>query len=102
MQLGEEVVHLKKKTQELKKKEEELEKTVKTYRDQIAVLDTKLAAKTHPEEKSKEKLADAFLKQDYEKLKEKFRHLENAKKMSDKSSRQEVETLTLKLKSAER
>jgi len=39
-----------------------LEKTVKTYRDQIAVLDTKLAAKTHPEEKSKEKLADAFLK----------------------------------------
>ena len=62
MQLGEEVVHLKKKTQELKKKEEELEKTVKTYRDQIAVLDTKLAAKTHPEEKSKEKLADAFLK----------------------------------------
>ena len=88
MQLGEEVVHLKKKTQESKKKEQELEKTIKTYRDQIAVLETKLAAKPQSEDKPKDKLNDALMKEDYDRLKEKFKHLDNAKKMSDKSSRQ--------------
>lgn len=86
MQQNEEIVHLKKKINELKKKEEDLEKTVKTLREQAA--DPKTVAKPPAEDKHKTSTHDKSpIQEELEKLKDKYKQLENAKKLNDKSSK---------------
>jgi hypothetical protein len=105
MQQNEEVIHLKKKLQEAKKNEDTLEKTIKTLRETVANFEVKAPQKlpeTKPKEKEKEKSESTVPKEEFEKLSEKFKQLETSKRMNDKSSRQEIESLTLKLRSYER
>ena len=101
MQQNQEIVHLKKKLQEAKKNEEQLEKNIKSLREQINSTEPKNSLKP-VQLKAKEKNDHVISKQQYEKLNEKFKQLETAKRMNDKSSKQEIETLTLKLKNFER
>jgi hypothetical protein len=101
MQQHEEIVHLKKKTQEHKKKEEELERIIKSCREQATLLEHKLAARPR-DDKPKDKCGEAETKEELERLTEKYRQLENAKRMNDKSSRHEIDSLQLKLRQTER
>ena len=64
-------------------------------------LEGKVAAKP-PEDKKGENNQSQTFKEELEKLQDKYKQLENAKKMNDKSSKHEIDSLTHKLRAAER
>lgn len=68
LQQNEEIVHLKKKGQEHKIREEDLMKNIKTLREQVSGLESKIALKPPLEEKTKEKSQEKETQDELEKL----------------------------------